>query len=55
MPVVVLNSPHVSDKRIGGSDPAFGTALDIVGIILWAFGWLIEATADTQKVKAIMI
>ena len=51
MPVVVLNSPHVSDKRIGGSNPPFGTALDIVGIILWAIGWAIESTADVQKVS----
>ena len=51
MPVVVLNSPHVSDERIGGSDPSFGTALDIVGIILWAIGWAIESTAVIQKVR----
>ena len=51
MPVVILNSPHVSDKRIGGSNPAFGTALDIIGIILWAIGWAIESTADVQKVN----
>ena len=50
MPVVVLNSPAVSDPRFGGSNPAFGTSRDIAGIVLWALGWIIETTADTQKV-----
>lgn len=51
MPVVVLNSPHVSDMHIGGNNPSFGTALDIIGIIVWVIGWVIESTADVQKVS----
>ncbi|KAJ3568148.1 hypothetical protein NP233_g5903 [Leucocoprinus birnbaumii] len=49
MPVVILNSPSVSDKRIGGDNPKFGTSRDIAGIIVWAVGITIEATADQQK------
>ena len=51
MPVVVLNSPAVSDPALGGgSNPAFGTARDIVGIVLWAVGFAIESISDSQKV-----
>jgi hypothetical protein len=51
MPIVILNSPAVSDKRIGGDNPKFGTGRDITGIVIWALGILIEATADQQKVE----
>jgi len=47
LPVVILNSPAVS--RAPGGDPKFGTASDIIGIILWAIGWSIESIADAQK------
>ncbi len=50
LPLVILNSPAVSDLSRGGSNPDFGTARDILGIILWGIGWLIEAVADAQKV-----
>lgn len=50
LPVTILNSPAVSDVSQGGSDPSFGTARDIIGIILWGIGWLIETVADAQKV-----
>lgn len=50
LPLTILNSPAVSDLADGGSNPSFGTARDIVGIILWGLGWLIESTADIQKV-----
>lgn len=50
LPLVILNSPAVSDTRNGGSNPSFGTSRDIAGIVLWALGFLIEAIADQQKV-----
>lgn len=53
MPVVILNSPAVSDTRIGGDNPKFGTSRDIAGIIVWGLGIAIEATADQQKVGSI--
>jgi hypothetical protein len=46
----VLNSPAVSDPALGGSNPAFGTARDVVGIVLWALGLAIETVSDAQKV-----
>jgi hypothetical protein len=56
MPVVVLNSPAVSDPAalgVGGrSSPAFGTARDVVGIVLWAVGLAIETVSDAQKVAS---
>ena len=55
LPVIILNSPAVSDPAQGGTNPSFGTAADIVGIILWAVGWLIETVADTQKVIASLL
>ncbi|KAI0367641.1 DUF1295-domain-containing protein [Pilatotrama ljubarskyi] len=45
LPLIVLNSPAVTHR----GQPAFGTASDIIGIILWILGWLIESTADLQK------
>jgi len=45
----VLNSPAVSDPALGGSNPAFGTARDIVGIMLWVLGFAIETVTDAQK------
>jgi hypothetical protein len=51
LPVVVLNSPAVSDPALGGSNPAFGTARDVVGLVLWALGMAIETVTDGQKVR----
>ena len=51
LPVVVLNSPAVSDPALGGSNPAFGTARDVVGIVLWALGLAIETVSDRQKAR----
>ncbi|KAI9063762.1 DUF1295-domain-containing protein [Trametes sanguinea] len=45
LPVVVLNSPGVTTQ----GQPAFGTASDILGIVIWAIGWGIESVADVQK------
>lgn len=51
LPVVVLNSPAVSDPAFGGSNPAFGTARDVAGIVLWALGFAIETLTDAQKAR----
>ena len=45
LPVIILNSPAVSSGR----PPAFGTASDVLGIIIWVVGWVVESTADLQK------
>ncbi len=47
LPLIILNSPAVSD----GQTPAFGTASDILGIIMWVVGWAIESLADWQKFR----
>jgi steroid 5-alpha reductase family enzyme len=41
----------VSDLAFGGSNPAFGTARDVVGIVLWALGLTIETVSDAQKAR----
>ncbi|PIL23562.1 hypothetical protein GSI_14875 [Ganoderma sinense ZZ0214-1] len=45
LPVIILNSPKVTE----GQAPSFGQASDILGIIIWVIGWLIESVADLQK------
>ncbi|KAI0739054.1 DUF1295-domain-containing protein [Daedaleopsis nitida] len=47
LPLIVLNSPAVSS----GSPPPCGTASDVLGIIIWLSGWLIETVADAQKYR----
>ena len=47
LPVIILNSPKVSS----GVTPRFGTASDILGIIIWSTGWSIETAADLQKFR----
>lgn len=49
LPVVILNSPAVSRKDEG--NPSFGTAGDVIGIILWVIGWSMETIADIQKYR----
>ncbi|KAL8287537.1 hypothetical protein RQP46_003395 [Phenoliferia psychrophenolica] len=49
LPLTILNSPNVSDPSRGGGNPAFGTARDIAGIIMFAIGFGIEAVGDQQK------
>ncbi|ORY05850.1 DUF1295-domain-containing protein [Basidiobolus meristosporus CBS 931.73] len=44
LPVTFLNSYRLSEY-----DPAFGSATDIIGIVLWAIGFAIELVADLQK------
>lgn len=52
LPVVILNSPAVTDDRKGGAYTQFGgEAGDIVGLILFVIGFLWEAIADIQKVS----
>ncbi|ESK96396.1 hypothetical protein Moror_6904 [Moniliophthora roreri MCA 2997] len=51
LPVIILNSPAVSDTSRSGSNPEFGTGSDIAGIVLWGIGWLIETVADAQKFR----
>lgn len=48
LPVTILNSPNVAARY---SQPPFGTAADIVGLIMWAVGFLTEAVADVQKYR----
>lgn len=52
LPVTILNSPAVSDLSSGGSNPAFGTARDIAGVIVWGVGFIIESVADAEKFHA---
>ncbi|KAJ7173858.1 DUF1295-domain-containing protein [Mycena filopes] len=49
LPLVILNSPAVSDVAHGGSNPPFGTSRDIAGLVLWTLGFFIESIADMQK------
>ncbi|KAG8895026.1 hypothetical protein FRB99_000802 [Tulasnella sp. 403] len=51
LPVIILNSPAVSDRRIGGNNPKFGQGADIVGIIFFVVGWITESVADAQKYR----
>lgn len=51
IPLIILNSPAVSDVVNSGSNPKFGTSRDIAGIVLWSLGWVIETVADAQKVS----
>jgi steroid 5-alpha reductase family enzyme len=41
LPVIYLNSIDV--------DPEFGTAADVVGLVLWIIGFLVEVEADRSK------
>lgn len=49
LPLTILNSPRVSDPASGGGRLDFGTAGDIIGIILFVIGFALEATADQTK------
>ena len=50
LPVTILNSPNVSYQPNGGGSSKFGAATDIIGVIFWALGFVVEAVADLQKV-----
>ena len=52
LPVVILNSPAVTDERKGGARAQWGgEAPDIVGIVIFVIGFLWEAIGDIQKVR----
>ncbi|KAF2808569.1 DUF1295-domain-containing protein [Mytilinidion resinicola] len=47
LPVTILNSPNVSQF----SQPSFGTACDIAGVILFSIGFIMESVSDIQKYR----
>lgn len=47
LPLTILNSPSVVESNV----PAFGTAADIIGVVLWVIGWVIESYADQSKFR----
>lgn len=54
MPINVLNSPAVTrpfDGYGGTLGPSFGTAKDIVGLIFFVIGFLMESMADITKYR----
>lgn len=51
MPVNVLNSPESSEPSLGGGNARFGNGKDVVGIILFAAGFISETMADIQKYR----
>lgn len=51
MPVNVLNSPESSNPANGGGNARFGNGKDVVGIIFFAVGFVVEALADVQKYR----
>ncbi|KAF8131827.1 DUF1295-domain-containing protein [Boletus edulis] len=49
LPLTILNSPAVSGGSEGSCDrPTFG-GLDIVGVVIFWFGWSLESAADLEK------
>lgn len=48
LPVTILNSPAVSSSY---PQPAFGTGLDIAGLVLWTVGFGVESVSDVQKYR----
>ncbi|EGG03138.1 uncharacterized protein MELLADRAFT_90445 [Melampsora larici-populina 98AG31] len=48
-PIIILNSPSVSKNHQGIK--SFGTASDIIGLIFWSIGLIIESLADVEKFK----
>lgn len=50
LPVTILNSPNVSYVPEGGETSNFNCATDIIGVILYVIGLVVEAVADIQKV-----
>ncbi|KAF2636231.1 oxidoreductase-like protein [Massarina eburnea CBS 473.64] len=47
LPVTILNSPNVTKFR----QPRFSTACDIVGIIMYFIGLIMESVSDVQKFR----
>ncbi|CAG8545717.1 8107_t:CDS:2, partial [Dentiscutata erythropus] len=48
LPLTFLNSPKINDSS-EGLDQKFGSATDVLGIILFIFGFFMESVADVQK------
>ena len=48
LPVTILNSPAVTEAP-GGRTVELGTARDVIGLIMWGVGWLLESVADWQR------
>lgn len=51
LPVTILNSPNVSYSPNGGGSSDFNAPTDIIGVILFAIGFVTEVVADMQKVS----
>ncbi|CAI2169118.1 17193_t:CDS:2 [Funneliformis geosporum] len=49
LPVIFLNSPRISNDEYGGKDVKFGSATDVIGVIVFTIGILFESIADLQK------
>lgn len=49
LPVTILNSPNVSYPPSGGGSCIFRATTDIIGVIFFAIGFIIESIADVQK------
>ncbi|CAG8801092.1 15363_t:CDS:1, partial [Racocetra fulgida] len=47
LPLTFLNSPKINNS-VGVLDQ-FGSATDVLGVILFVVGFLIESVADVQK------
>jgi len=54
LPATILNSPNVSYAPNGGGTSNFNCATDIIGVILFAIGFFVEAIADVQKVSFLL-
>lgn len=52
--MTILNSPNVSYAPNGGGTSNFNCATDIIGVILFAIGFFVEAIADVQKVSFLL-
>lgn len=50
LPVTILNSPNISDASKGGGNSSFHAPTDIIGVVFFALGFVIETVADFQKV-----
>ncbi|CAG8750938.1 13332_t:CDS:2, partial [Gigaspora rosea] len=48
LPLTFLNSPKINDSS-EGLDQNFGSVTDILGVILFIVGFLMESVADVQK------
>lgn len=47
LPITILNCPAVANY----DNVSFGRPCDIIGVVLFAYGFLLEAIADIQKYR----